>query len=118
MEGGLPLHSEASRASRRGFERFEASYPHLAKVLKNTPGKSSRTSYAKETGGRRVARGLRGQGLEPVAEETEPREPTEAVLDRIREDLRSNSDTAGNEAEEAAGSEAPTNLTRSLVAGQ
>ena len=53
-----------------------------------------------------------------MAEETEPREPTEAVLDRIREDLRSNSDTAGNEAEEAAGSEAPTNLTRSLVAGQ
>ena len=88
VRGGIPAHSAASTAAQRGFNRFARRYPHLAEQVRRNPGRSSRNSYARETGGRRVAHGLLGEGLESV-DENATQTASEEVLERIRQDLRS-----------------------------
>ena len=63
VRGGIPAHSAAPTAAQRGFNRFARRYPHLAEQVRRNPGRSSRNSYARETGGHRVAHGLLGEGL-------------------------------------------------------
>ena len=78
---------EASTAAQRGFNRFARRYPHLAEQVRRNLGRSSRNSYARETGGRRVVH----EGLEPVDEDA-TQTASEEVLERIRQDLRSETD--------------------------
>ncbi|CAL1169149.1 unnamed protein product [Cladocopium goreaui] len=65
VRGGIPAHSAVSAAAQRGFNRFARRYPHLAQQERSNPGRSARSSYARETGG---AHALLGEGLEPVDE--------------------------------------------------
>lgn len=113
VRGGLPTQSGASWSARRGFDRFAKRYPHLAEQVRRFPGQTARHSYARETGGRRVSHGLREQGLEPVAEETD----SEVVLEQIRQDLATQVDedaTVFSEPEASSSSSVPTAVTRTV----
>ena len=101
VRGGLPQHQEVSRSARRGFARFAERYPQLAEVVRGTPGRSARRSFAVEQGGQRVRQGFLWRGLESVAEEgnTAEAETEEQVYARIQADLETQVDEA-HEAEE------------------
>ena len=120
VRGGIPAHSAASTAAQRGFNRFARRYPHLAEQVRRNPGRSSRNSYARETGGRRVAHGLLGEGLESV-DENATQTASEEVLERIRQDLRSETDEDETvfvdgvpEEDGSSSSSAPTQVTRTV----
>ena len=121
VRGGIPAHSAASTAAQRGFNRFARRYPHLAEQVRRNPGRSSRNSYARETGGRRVAHGLLGEGLESV-DENATQTASEEVLERIRQDLRSETDEdetvfvdgVPEEDGSSSSSSAPTQVTRTV----
>ena len=101
VRGGLPQHQEVSRPARRGFGRFAERYPQLAEVVRGTPGRSARRSFAVEQGGQRVRQGFLWRGLESVAEEgnTAEAETEEQVYACIQADLETQVDEA-HEAEE------------------
>ena len=106
--------------AQRGFNRFARRYPHLAEQVRRNPGRSSRNSYARETGGRRVAHGLLGEGLESV-DENATQTASEEVLERIRQDLRSETDEDEKvfvdgvpEEDGSSSSSAPTQVTRTV----
>ena len=120
VRGGIPAHSAASTAAQRGFNRFARRYPHLAEQVRRNPGRSSRNSYAREIGGRRVAHGLLGEGLESV-DENATQTASEEVLERIRQDLRSETDEDETvfvdgvpEEDGSSSSSAPTQVTRTV----
>ena len=119
VRGGIPAHSAVSTAAQRGFNRFARRYPHLAEQVRNNPGRSTRNSYARETGGRRAAHGLLGEGLEPAVDENATQTASEEVLERIRQDLRSETDEDETvfvdgvlEEDGSSSSSAPTQVTR------